>query len=407
MDSTTPTPTRMHLLDVLRFGSAAAVVVYHFTATPSASRYWDADVTVLFEGISHLTRYGWLAVEMFFVMSGFAILWSSQGRSVAQFTGSRVGRLYPAFWACIVVTAVLQAFWAGGRHLTFGETLANLTMAPALLGAELSQVVYWTLLVELKFYVLVGVAMLFGPLTRARVLGLAVGWPAVALLVRGFGYPDLAEHLVVRHAVYLSIGMVIFLLWQDLSARRESPDDRGRLGTATVATTLGVLLAWGSYQVVEAADRATALQGVDVDPAVSVAVFLATVGAVWLATRPWAGFRSPALGAVCVLAGGLTYPLYLVHTQFGWAVTEWLTVRGVGTWATLAAAVLVSVLLAAVIHYAVERPFGSRLRRAVTARLDRRRAGRPAPAPAAVGAHPAGHAPLATAGPPLLDPQLR
>lgn len=369
--TTPPTTQRKHLLDVLRFGAAFAVVIYHFTATPTASRYWGTDVTELFAGINPVTRYGWLAVETFFVISGLAILWSAQGRTLAQFTGSRVGRLYPALWACVLATAVLQAFWSGGRELSLGDTLLNLTMAPDLFGAELSQVVYWTLLVELKFYVLVGVLMLFGPLTRARALILALAWPAAGMLVRGFGYPEVAEHLVVRHSVYFGIGMVLFLLWQDLAAHRDRvvPDGGTRRALAVDLGALALLLGLSVDRVVTSAEQASGLQGVPVHAGVAVAILFASVAGVWLAVQRWATVRNRYLAALCVLAGALTYPLYLVHTQFGWAVTELLSTNGYGVWTALVAATAVSMLLAAAIHYAVERPFSTRLRRAVTRAL--------------------------------------
>ncbi|WP_418276203.1 acyltransferase family protein [Isoptericola jiangsuensis] len=361
---------RMHLLDLLRFGAAAAVVIYHFTATPTASQYWGTDVSELFGPLNHVTRYGWLAVEAFFVISGFAILISTQGRTVAQFTGSRIGRLYPALWACVLLTAVLQTFWAGGRDLSLADTVANLTMAPDLFGAELSQVVYWTLLVELKFYVLVGVLLAFGPITRGRAIALALAWPAVGITVRALGYPMLAEHLVIRHSVYFGIGMMLFLLWKDATDRRHgmaAPD--GRRGSILTLGALAALLVLATARVRESADGATSLQGVEVYGWVSVGIFFGSVAAVWLAGHPRARISSRPLATLAVTAGALTYPLYLVHTQFGWAVTEVLTVRGAGTWSVLTAATVASLVLAAVIHHAVERPFSTRLRRAVTTAL--------------------------------------
>ncbi len=368
---TTQTAQRKHLLDVLRFGAAFAVVVYHFTATPTASQYWGTEVSTLFEGLNQVSRYGWLAVEAFFVISGFAILWSSQGRTPAQFTGSRAGRLYPGLWACVLATAVLQTFWSGGRELSLRDTLLNLTMAPDVFGAELSQVVYWTLLVELKFYVLVGVLMLFGALTRVRALTLALAWPAAGMLVQGFGYPEVAEHLVVRHSVYFGIGMVLFLLWQDVTAHRDRtvPDGVARRALLVDLGALALLLGLSVDRVTTSAHQASGLQGVPVHGGVAVAVLLAVVGAVWLAVQPWATLHNRHLAALCVLAGALTYPLYLVHTQFGWAVTELLSSNGYGTWTALTAATAVSMLLAAAIYYAVERPFATRLRRAVTSAL--------------------------------------
>ncbi|WP_278235125.1 acyltransferase [Isoptericola sp. AK164] len=415
MGSTTHTASRMHLLDLLRFGAAMAVVVYHFTATPTANRYWGADVTSLFEGINQVTRYGWLAVEAFFVISGFAILWSVQGRTLAQFTGSRVGRLYPAFWACVVLTAVLQALWDDGRHLTAVETVANLTMAPDLLGAEPSQVVYWTLLVELKFYLLVGLALAVGPLTRGRAVALALGWPAAGLVAQGLGAPGLAEALAVRHAVYFGIGMLLFVLWQDLTGRGAAPVAGPRSpSTRAVAAALAVLVVAGAARVVRSAQLAQELQGVRVDPAVAVGVLLTSIALVALATHPGVTVRQRWAAGACVTAGALTYPVYLVHTQFGWAVTQWLTGAGAGPGATLAAATAVSLLLAAAIHHGVERPFSRPMRRAVTERLQRTAPGpgttgpvrRPARSELlGLGEHHRGAA--LPAGAPMPDPVLR
>jgi peptidoglycan/LPS O-acetylase OafA/YrhL len=389
----------MHLLDLLRFGAAAAVVVYHFTATPTASQYWGADVTVLFDPVNHVTRYGWLAVEVFFVISGFTILFSSQGRTVAQFAGSRVGRLYPALWACVLLTAALQVAWSGGRQLGIGDTIANLTMAPAWFGAELSQVVYWTLLVELKFYLLVALLMAAGPLTRARVVALALAWPALGIAVRALGYPVLAEHLVIRHSVYFGIGMLLFVLWKDAADRRAGrAPDGGRQAVALTLAALTALLVLSAARVTESAGSAATLQGVDVQPWVCLAIFLASVAAVWFAGHPRASTRRRWLAAISVTAGALTYPLYLVHTQFGWAITEQLTGAGVSTWSTLAVATAASLALAAVIYYAVERPFSHRLRRATTAGCARLATKRPVPPPACTAAPSGDLAPAGLAG---------
>ncbi|GAA1990739.1 acyltransferase [Isoptericola halotolerans] len=373
MTSTTQTPQRMHLLDVLRFAAAMAVVLYHFTASPTADRYWGDAPTSEFAGLEGVVSYGWLAVEAFFIISGFAILWSSQGRTLAQYTGSRIGRLVPAFWACVLVTAALQAVWTSGRQLSVGETLVNLTLTPDLFGVTSSQVVYWTLLVELKFYLLVALLLLLGPLTRTRVVTLALAWPAVGFVMRGLGYPELAEHFVVRHSPYIGLGMLMFLLYQDATKRRsgQATGAQERHGTAVVLGAGAILLALSVHEVLQAADRATDLQGNPVDGRVAVAILLAIIVAVWFSMHPRAVVRNRRLAAACTLGGALTYPLYLVHTQFGWAVTEFFSAAGAGVWVTLAAATGVSLVVALAIHYGAERVFSTRLRRAVTRALSR------------------------------------
>lgn len=368
---TTPPPpsgTRLLALDGLRFLAAATVLLYHFTATPTATGYWGATGADAFPTLNPVSRYGWLGVELFFVLSGFVILLSAQGRTVAQFTGSRVGRLFPGYWACVAATAVLHALWSGGRTPTLSDTLVNLTMVQDLFHVASVQVVFWTLLVELKFYLLVGLLLAFGQLTRTRVVALALAWPLAGLLAQQAGWVEAANLLVANYAPYFGVGMMLFLL------RRDGHDP-------LVWSGLAISLALCVHRVLDAADGAARLQGVPVSRPVSLVIMLATVGVVWLASSPRVVVRRRRLVAALTTGGALTYPLYLVHSQFGYAVIDRLAADGVGRWATLVVASAACVLLALAIHRGVERPTGARLRRAVTNALS------------TSGRSPAGHRP--------------
>jgi peptidoglycan/LPS O-acetylase OafA/YrhL len=361
MPETTTTPAtapahRLLAVDGLRFGAAAAVVLYHFTATSTVTRYWGGTPGAeLFPLLNGVTRYGWLAVELFFVISGFVVLMSVQGRSLAQFAGSRVGRLFPAYWATIVVTALLHAAWPRGRDVSPGETMANLTMVHEVFGVPSSQVVFWTLLVELQFYLVIAAALALGPLTRERVVGLTVLWPLAGALTSAVGLHALSEVLVARYSPYFAAGMLLFLLRRDgLASNR----------WAVAALAGNVTLA--CVRVVAAADGAAELQGVPVSRAVAVVVVLASVAAVWVASSPRVVVRGAVPVALCTAGGLLTYPLYLVHSEFGYATIEALSARGVAPWATLLAAIAVTGLLATVVYRVVERRWSRPLRRAVT-----------------------------------------
>lgn len=346
---------RLVAMDGLRFAAAGAVLLYHFTATSTATSYWGADPVQAFPVLNEVTRYGWLGVELFFMISGFVILLSADGRGVAGFVASRVGRLFPAYWACIVLTAALQQFWSGGRRTTLVETLVNLTMVQDLFEVTGVQVVFWTLLVELKFYLLVLAVLALGPLTRHRVLAFATVWPLAGWAAQEAGLRWLTDWLVPDYAPYFAVGMLLFLAYRD--------------GFDVVTS---VLLAGGLtlcvLRVLDAAGRASDLQGVPVDPLVTVLVLLACVVAVWATTLRGRGappgWAATALGT----AGALTYPVYLVHTQFGYAVIDVLAHETTRTVALFAAGAL-SLGLAVAIHYGVERPTSARLRRAVQSGL--------------------------------------
>ncbi|WP_187291324.1 acyltransferase family protein [Cellulomonas flavigena] len=167
----------------MRFVLAGAVVLYHLTATPTVSRYLDAPPATAFPALNEVSRYGWLGVQVFFVISGLVITRSAAHGSLRTFVTSRAVRLLPAYWACVVLTARLRLLWDDDRRPGAGEILLNLTMVQGQLGVPSLQVVFWTLLVELKFYLLVAAVLALGPLTRPRVLLLATVWPVLALVV--------------------------------------------------------------------------------------------------------------------------------------------------------------------------------------------------------------------------------
>src|SRR5689334_19166915 len=107
---------------------------------------------------------GQRGVEVFFVISGFAIELSLQSANGARdFLASRAVRLYPTFWAALAVTVlVVQTFGLPDRAISIHDALVNTTMIPGSLGVPAADAVYWTLERELRFYGLVVLILTLG-----------------------------------------------------------------------------------------------------------------------------------------------------------------------------------------------------------------------------------------------------
>ena len=92
---------RVEVLDLLRMIAVLAVIAFHFGYRGPAT-FTGAGVAL--PDIANLAKYGYLGVQLFFVISGFVIAYSAEGRTSTAFAIARVARIYPGFLFCMTAT---------------------------------------------------------------------------------------------------------------------------------------------------------------------------------------------------------------------------------------------------------------------------------------------------------------
>ncbi|MFN7684633.1 MAG: acyltransferase family protein [Oligoflexia bacterium] len=160
--------SRFEFLDVARGVAALLVVFQHSLETVD----WGKELT------THGIQFGQWGVSLFFLISGFIIPRSIESRGdLRGFWNSRVFRLYPLYWASILLILLLPV--AGPHWPGWGRLLANLTMLTPLLKQEYLNGVFWSLSFELAFYGLFSVLYLTGQIKRSQwlaVVFIAITW---------------------------------------------------------------------------------------------------------------------------------------------------------------------------------------------------------------------------------------
>lgn len=273
-------------LDVVRLAAALLVVFYHLG-------YLWADHKLA------VCSPGWVGVDIFFVISGFVIAFSAEGSNVKQFCRRRIARLYPAAFICSTLIVLLRSIY-GLRELPVGDfqtyirSIALFPIGPWLDG------VYWTLPVEMTFYLLVGIA-LWQRWQLPRV-ALCLGFYSCAFwclkaLNAVFHFVELTAVdnaitglTLVPFGVEFALGMLLYArmyFWQSI-----------------------VFLFFG---FVAAAARSHGLGNAGTPfqfaPFIwAVAVLLITASVIWNDRLQQLKSRT---------AGLMTYPLYLIHTTIG------------------------------------------------------------------------------------------
>jgi peptidoglycan/LPS O-acetylase OafA/YrhL len=331
--------SRVMSLDAIRGIAALAVSLFHYG----------------------LFSFGYLGVELFFLLSGFVLTLPSRHGSLRDFVVARCIRLYPAYWVCLAVTC--SAALVAGERVSLVDIGANATMLTALLGRRYIDGVYWSLTEELVFYGLVGMAGAYSarrnPLVLASVM--AAISPIYATALGSSIVDDGKASLCIKFLPFFSVGIAAAVLYRHFGmSERQS---RGQLvwasACAVVSACITVLYRYASHRPSHVVSAERYAIGV---------VFLLFAAAVVMACRERTAAAparrtsvSMSLGLLAAF-GACTYPYYLLHDRFGKLLTVDLsdrpTLRFIVVFVTVTS-------LSMLIHFFVEVRLAEALRKLV------------------------------------------
>ncbi|QIL91121.1 acyltransferase family protein [Microbulbifer sp. SH-1] len=343
---------RIDRLDALR-GIAALLVVWQHTSESFVRIPGVADKGTWLADVAWSVDFGRIGVVCFFLISGFIIphSFSAGAGAVKKFAVRRFFRLYPVYWFSIFLAVFTGAIFVG-KQWTISEIGINLTMFQSLLGMPHIQGLYWTLQVELVFYILCGFLFYIGKMHDGRFLTVLAGvflsvFVGQKLLEKMFGYQSSLspEH---QYIPYLLAIMLCGTILREVL-----------FGTHTTATKLFFLMAPATVFGLPALALMLHAAGVNlVDQPIrfgaahliALGVFCMAIGFHW---------RVPAMLA---WSGVVSYSVYLFH-PVAMTVVHWLRHQTwasfTGDWALwgyMAVAITLTMVIAIATYYLIERP---------------------------------------------------
>lgn len=317
--------SRFRELDAFRGLAALAVLVFHYTA-----RYDNLYGHPALVPDFRLGEYG---VQLFFIISGFVIFMSLERTGSARdFIVSRASRLYPVYWAAVLLTFVVTTlFGLPGLESHWWEALVNLSMVQRLVGVPHVDDVYWTLTVELAFYTLMWLALVSGQLKRIEWLGglwlLLMAAYAVTEQILEVALPGAVTNFLLLEHGNLFFAGILFYRFHKGTASRYAPVLLGAcLAVQFLVTTPTVGLIVSGFFVL---------------------FFLFLKGLLKFLALP------PLL-----FLGSISYSLYVLHQNIGYVVMRELYALEfiLPAWVILGAPLILSIVLAAVFTFCIERP---------------------------------------------------
>lgn len=325
--------------DVLRFAAALWVVITHYGFIGPTGGHTGYDVTSN-EALAMFFRMGYLGVPIFFVLSGYLIYYVSENRTPVDFGLNRFVRLMPAFWSALIFTLIVTSLFAGELTTPLTGLLANFTLVPQIFGFQYIDGVYWTLLYEFIFYFWFFVLLHQRAIYKHFYLICAL-WLAISFVNSLWFHNGLLER------AYVTFYSGAFVAGMTLC--RINSGDRGAKPIFLLCFS-ALSLSFG-IQRLHIIDN-IAIQ-YDAMPYLSGLLWsLMCIGVVAMCAQ----LRAPASWrSFCAMLGAISYPLYLIHQEAGYAIL--MALKGV---ASPAVASIFTALLALgsayIIHGFCEEP---------------------------------------------------
>ncbi len=284
------------------------IVLYHYTFRGHAA---DAMSILSFPRLGSIFKYGYLGVDIFFLLSGYTILSSALRKNFLAFVRARVLRLYPAFWVAVCLTTAVTLCLGGNRfHVRFLQFFVNLTMLSNYVNVPWIDGVYWFLAVILKFYFWISLMILFRILKfREFVMS---GWLILSYFLIFFhGMPG-SRFFIPEAAPFLISGMAFYEV-----------REKGWNGFRLVIIAGGFLLSLGI--LFREVPQFTGHYKTSLSfPILCAFLFVVYVLMALVSHLSFWVDASARWGKGLVILSSATYPLYLIHQNIGYMIfNQW------------------------------------------------------------------------------------
>jgi peptidoglycan/LPS O-acetylase OafA/YrhL len=282
-----------------------AVVIYHYFYFGPAKGMIPA------EPITIIVPYLQLAVETFFIISGFVILFSAEKKTWGEFAIGRFSRLGPTLLICSTITYAAAHLFSDNSSLqdqaTIQRWIASIAVAPLIYveGVDWS---IWSLKFELIFYASV-TALIATGLTSRKLLLLSYALLTIHILYLVSWTFGLGLRLPMRnYAVFFALGTFFYLR-------------RTRIPMAVWLVAIITAL----YACAAEFEQNETVILKHIAPSSMTGGLIAGIVAISLFPLFLGTTRNALVESLCSMAGRASFPLYVVHQFVGYVIINRLS----------------------------------------------------------------------------------
>lgn len=330
-------------LDVLRGFAALFVLFFHLTLFRNEAKYGF--------------QLGITGVDLFFMISGFVILMSiEKSKNANLFFLFRCIRLYPIYW--IIATFTFLLFFGlnlfNGEipfsEIPFKDYFVNLSMFQYYFNTPNIDGSYWTLIIEMLFYISIYVLFRLKLLNKIIGIGLAFGVITASYIfaIRHLNLSDYTRFFpLIYHFPMFYCGIIFYKMMQ----LKQVPYYYYLLIVGSICLQLYLFEYGRAFHFISISSYAIALL-----------VFS------WIFLLFSMNLLSGIVTKTTRFLGNISYPLYLIHQPlcYGIIIPYFTDVLHLNFWiSSLLIALPITLILAMFFTYKVDMPIRSFLKRKV------------------------------------------
>lgn len=307
-------------------------------------------------------------VLLFFLVSGYVIPLSAEKYSTASFAIRRFFRIIPTLWLCMFLWLVLFIFlikmgYASRIPYSKMDFLSNMFLVHDWLWRPHVDLSFWTLVIELKFYILVACVVILFKEISLKSIAAATGFLSI-IAIPFFDRQDASDYSFLFNLsnesgywwvfyffrvlndgspfiIYMMIGSIFYLC----AERRVTISQAvvSCIALFSIFSLSFLLKPNGIHQLYYVEDAARAL--------ILFVIFQ------YLSKVKFFNFRFKTLKKILSFLGDISYPLYLFHGMFGmtliYSIWEFTGMLGL----SIAVGFFIIFPLCYLVHKFVEVPF--------------------------------------------------
>lgn len=336
---------RIDSLDALRGIAALAVVLRHYTTIFSI----DYGVP---ENFKFEFKYGYLGVELFFLISGFVIFMTiEQVNSSKEFIIKRFVRLFPTYWFSILITTIAILFF-GLPKMQFSskDFFVNLTMIQDVVNpifhTKHIDGVYWSLAVELLFYGFILLLFKLKWLNHIKLIGFLWVMISIVCIPNDISIFMLGVIFNLKWSPLFFAGILFYKLWKY---------DIEKMKLSTHVLIVFSLLAYFFLTLTKFEEESKSN---------IIECIVATLFFIIFYLVAYQKLNFLGKNKVLLFLGKISYPLYLIHQNIGYIILFYLihTLK-LYHQIIILIPILISILLATIIVFKFEAVYLNRLKK--------------------------------------------